>query len=289
MRSDLHEANRLSWNVATAAHNRQKGDQAAFFLDGGSTLFSEEIELLGELHGRRVVHLQCNAGQDTLSLARLGADVTGVDISDEAIAFARELSQATGIPAHFERADVYDWLRERAQREAGFDVAFCSYGSLPWLSDLSAWAEGVAAALRPRGRFVCVEFHPFAMVFDERWNLRYDYFGHGEPLVSENGVGDYVAESGEGLAPSGPPVNRPEFRNPHASYEFPWALSEVVTALVDAGLEVQVIREYPYLNGWKAFEHMRELPGRRWGLPEGMPCLPLMFGLVATRPGSSHA
>ena len=107
---DLHEDNRVSWNLATEAHNSHKHDQAAFFRAGGSTLFPDEIELLGDLRGKSLLHLQCNAGQDTLSLARLGAAVTGVDISDTAIAFARQLSSDTEIPASFERADIFDWL-----------------------------------------------------------------------------------------------------------------------------------------------------------------------------------
>src|SRR3954469_18087017 len=96
LRKDMHEDNRRSWNAATDAHNSHKADQAAFFRDGGSTLYPEEIELLGDLHGKSLVHLQCNAGQDTLSLAGLGATVTGVDISDTAISFAQQLSTDTG-------------------------------------------------------------------------------------------------------------------------------------------------------------------------------------------------
>ncbi|HEU4454755.1 MAG TPA: class I SAM-dependent methyltransferase, partial [Longimicrobium sp.] len=127
MKRELHEQNRLSWNAVIEAHNSHKGDQAAFFLAGGSTLFPEERELLGDLAGRRLVHLQCNAGQDTLSLARLGAEATGVDISDEAIAFAARLSEESGIAARFERADVYDWLEEAGRAGRRFDAAFSSY------------------------------------------------------------------------------------------------------------------------------------------------------------------
>jgi len=104
----LHEANRASWNAATLAHNSHKGDQASYLREGGCTLFPEELTLLGDLQGKDLVHLQCNAGQDTLSLARRGARVTGVDISDEAISFARELSRQAGLPATFHRRDVYD-------------------------------------------------------------------------------------------------------------------------------------------------------------------------------------
>ena len=164
---NLHEQNRLSWNAATAAHNSHKGDQAAFFRAGGDTLFPEELELLGELEGRDLLHLQCNAGQDTLSLARRGARATGVDISDEAVRFARELSAASGIAATFERADVYDWLDAAAHEGRSFDVVFSSYGTVVWLSDLGAWARGIAGVLRPGGRFVLVEFHPAATMLGE--------------------------------------------------------------------------------------------------------------------------
>jgi SAM-dependent methyltransferase len=280
-RPDLHEHNRLSWNVATRAHNRHKHDQAAFFRDGGSTLFPEELELLGDLQGAALVHLQCNAGQDTLSLARLGAVVTGVDISDEAIRFARELSDATGIAASFQRADVYDWLAETARGDERFDVAFASYGALCWLSDLGEWAHRVAAVLRPGGRFVCVEFHPFVMMFDQNWTLRFPYGTGSEPVEWQEGIGDYVADSGEALTPSGSAAEAAEYRNPHPSYEFQWGLGEILTALLDAGLQLETFREYAYANGWKGFEPMQELPGRRWSAPEGMPAMPLMYALAA--------
>ena len=102
MSDDCSEKNRRSWNAATARHNLHKGDQAAFFRNGGNTLFPEEIGLLGDVRGKRLVHLQCNCGQDTLSIAKhLGAVVTGVDISDEAISVATKLSREAEIPATF--------------------------------------------------------------------------------------------------------------------------------------------------------------------------------------------
>src|SRR4051812_10965825 len=104
LRKQMHEENRVAWNAATEAHNSHKVDQAGFFREGGSTLFPEEVELLGDIAGLSLVHLQCNAGQDTLSLARLGATVTGVDISDTAIDFARQLSADSGVPATFVRS-----------------------------------------------------------------------------------------------------------------------------------------------------------------------------------------
>jgi len=282
MRRDLHEANRLSWNAATVAHNSHKGDQAAFFRSGGSTLFPEELDLLGDVAGLSLVHLQCNAGQDSLSLARLGAGVTGVDISDEAIDFARRLSEESGIPAAFERADLFAWFEAAIDAGRSFDRAFSSYGTIGWLSDIDAWGRGIAGVLKPGGRFTLLEFHPFAMVFDQGWTPHYDYFG-GVP-IEETGVGDYVAESGHGLTPGDNAQGVVDFQNPHRSYEFAWGIGEVVSALLSAGLRLERLVEYPYANGWRGFERMVDIGGRRMVPPEDMPRLPMMYGLVASRP-----
>lgn len=280
----LHEENRQSWNAATEAHNSHKRDQASFFREGGSTLFPEEIDLLGDLTGRTLVHLQCNAGQDSLSLAARGAVVTGVDISDTAIAFARQLSANSGIPATFHRADVYDWLAAAAAGSEQFDIVFSSYGAVVWLSELRAWAQGIAQILKPAGRFVLIEFHPVASMFDWEWHLTQSYFGAGQPTSFSHGIGDYVALAGPALAPSGYLEGVQEFVNPYPGHEFQWPVSEVMQALIEAGLEVRSFREYPYTNGAKLWADMRELPGGRMVPPENMPSLPLMYSIVAEKP-----
>ncbi len=285
LRKDLHQENRLSWNEATKAHNSHKDDQARFLREGGSTLFPEEIELLGDVGGLSLVHLQCNAGQDTLSLAQLGAVVTGVDISDEAISFACKLAEDARIPARFLRMDVYDWLEQTAESDQRFDIAFSSYGALCWLSDLPLWARGVAAVLKPGGRFVCVDFHPILVVFEDDWTLRYSYFGESNAYTWADGIGDYVADSEGALAPSGYLEGAQDFHNPHPCHEFHWTISDIVNSLLDAGLTIDAFREYPYSNGARLFQHMQETPGRRMLPPEGLPSLPLMFGMVAHKAG----
>lgn len=283
MSHQLHEENRLSWNAATEAHNSHKGDQAAFFRNGGNKLYPEERDLLGDITGLSLVHLQCNAGQDTLSLARLGAIVTGVDISDTAITFARQLAQESGIPATFYRSDIYDWLAETARGRQRFDIVFCSYGAICWLSDLQRWARGIAAILKPGGRFVMVDFHPAMGMFNERMERFFPYSTQGQAYTWEEGVGDYVAMSGLGLADTEYVEGMKDFKNPHRVHEFAWGLGEVVTVLLNAQLQLTSLQEYFYSNGFKPFHDMR-LDGRRWYLPEGQPAVPLMYGISASRP-----
>jgi SAM-dependent methyltransferase len=282
-RKRLSEQNRLSWNRVVGAHDSHRGDLAGFLRAGGSTLFPEELELLGDFEGKVIAHLQCNSGGDALSLAVRGATVTGVDVSDEAISSARRLSRKTGIPAGFERADVYDWLEEAARAGRRFDAVFSSYGVVCWLPDLDAWARGIAAVLQNGGRFVLVDFHPAADMFDERWTHAHDHPSGGERLVLEEGVGDYVAESGGGLTPAGFVEGTRDFENPHRCHVFRWGLGEVVTALAAAGLRIAALKEYPYVNGERPFSGMRELPGRRMVPPEHVPAVPLMYGISAVK------
>ena len=275
-----HEQNRASWNAVTPAHNRHKGHQAAFLRAGGSTLFPEEQGLLEPVQGLHGVHLQCNCGQDTLSIAALGAEMVGVDIADEAVAFARDLSAQSGIPARFERSDVFDWLEHT---EARFDFAFASYGATGWLSDIGRYARGLRRILKPGGRFVYVEFHPAVFVFDDQWRPAYPYSTAGaDPIIEAEGVTDYVGRSEGALGGDGRPAE--PFTNPHPSVSFAWGIGDILGAMLGAGLRIEHFAEYPYANGWKGFPGMVPLPGRRWGPGPGQPQLPFMYSLVATSP-----
>lgn len=270
------DTTRRSWNVATRNHNAHKGDQAAILRGGADVLFPEELELLGDLAGKRVVHLQCNAGQDSLGLARRGATVHGVDLSDEAISFARRLSTDSGIAATFERAELLSWL---ATTERRFDVAFTSYGATGWLPDVGAWARGVARVLEPGGTLVYVEFHPLVWSIGEGFALdRDDYFSRDsfhEP------VNDYVRMSGAAL---GVVETAEVLDNDVPAVSWQWGLGEIVDALASAGLRVERLREYPHANGCLVHPGLVAAEGRRWVWPEGVARLPLMFGLRATRP-----
>ena len=284
LRKDLHEANRASWNEATRQHNSHKRDQAAFLRGGGSTLFPEELELLGDVRGLRVLHLLCNSGQDTLSLAARGAIVTGVDISDEAITFATRLAADSGLTADWLRADVLEWLPDAAARGLKFERVFCSYGVVGWLSDLELWARGVHGVLAPGGHFAYVEVHPLVWSFDEQFRATKDpYFAPGHVFVDP--VGDYVGKSGELLAPSGFIASPRPYLNPHPAHSFQWTLGDIVTALASAGLIIERLEEYPFLNGVRSIASLVEREGRRLYPPDGVASVPLMFGLRARRPG----
>ena len=277
-----HEINRLSWNEATKAHNSHKGDQAAFFRSGGSTLFEEETDLLGDIAGKTLLHLQCNCGQDSLSIANhLGATVTGVDISDEAIDFARRLSRQSGIPAEYIRADIYDFFRDKQKQ---YDLVFSSYGVLAWLSDLDAWAKGIRGCLKAGGRFVFIDFHPALLMFGENWQLKYDYMG-GSYVEFESGIGDYVAWTGATGETAELEAGIQDFVNPHPGVEYLWGTADVVTALISAGLTLVGFREYSHCNGFRPMTDMRDAGGRRYVMPDHLPQrFPLMFSLVAQKP-----
>lgn len=274
---DFCERNRASWNAATVAHNGHKQDQAGFLRSGGSTLFADEQALLGDPAGLKVLHACCNSGQDSLSLAALGAQVVGVDISDEAITFARRLSAESGIEARFERAEICGWLAGTSER---FDVVFATYGVLGWLPDLAAWVRGVARVLKPGGRVVLLEFHPVVWSVDGSGGWISRYF-QTTPFYEADGVGDYVGKAAGGLSPSGHLPGDEAFSNPHESVGFQWTVAQLLQGLIDAGLQLEVVREYPWSNGCQLYETMVETAPRRFQHGDSKVDPPLMLGVVA--------
>ena len=276
----IREQNRASWNAVVSAHESHRPSLAAFLRRGGLTLFPEERELLGELVDQPLLHLLCNSGADTLSMAALGARAVGVDISDAAIEAAQRLSVASGLQAEFVRADVYTYLAE--VEAARFSRIYCGYGAICWLHDLTTFATGVAAALDRGGRFVLMEFHPSSNMFDTEWRLIHAYPTGGEHLTLD-GVGDYVGAAGGGLSPGGHDPGMVNFSNPEPCHLFRWGIGEVISALAGAGLFLRTLHEYAYVNGERPFARMRPAPGRRWLPPADLPAIPLMYGLMVEK------
>lgn len=273
--TNYHEQNRQSWNVATKQHHSHKPDLIEQYKNGRNNLYPEDIAILGDVKGKNVVHLQCNDGQDTLSIANhLGATVLGVDISDEAITFARDMSEKADIPVAFVRADIFDWFDNN---QTPYDVVYTGYGALIWMADITRWAQGIAKTLNIGGKVAVIDFHQTGLMFDYDWTLHYDAMG-GQASESE-GVGDYVGNDHEGA-----------FKNPHKAYEFAWSPSEIITALLDAGLQLTQFKEYPYLNGWQCYPDMREdiidagyRTVSRYYVPNDKPSIPMMYSIIATK------
>jgi SAM-dependent methyltransferase len=264
-----HEANRANWNDRVPVHLASRHYDVAGFRAGRQSLHSIELEEVGGVRGRSLLHLQCHLGLDTLSWARLGAKVTGVDFSEPAIAAATQLAADLKLPAAFVCGDVQalDLGRE-------FDIVFVSYGVLWWLSDLRAWAQVIARHLKPGGFFYLVEDHPVAHTFVEdegttelRPDPRYRYFDRQALRSEEDGT---YADRQAHL--------------PHrVNYGWMHPLSEVVEVLIGAGLRIDFLHEFP-LGVRKRFPFMAQ-DGRWWRIP-GDP-IPLTFSLRASRDASS--
>jgi SAM-dependent methyltransferase len=280
MTLDPHsEENRKLWDEWARIHSTSPAAAEFYRLDefkaGASKVREYEVADVGPVEGKRLLHLQCHIGLDTLSWARLGADVTGIDFSTDAIATARRLADELGIPARFVHSDVQS-LTEVLDEPASFDVVYTSRGVIGWLPDLVGWARTIAHFLKPGGIFYITEGHPFMWVFeDEDESLKpgelrvaYKYFTQAEPL-SYDVVGTYADPKAE-----------VEQRRGHSWYH---PLGEVVTVLADEGLRIELLREEPFLE-WPA-PYTVKGEGDRWVLPEDAPGeIPLMFTLKASKP-----
>ena len=221
------EINREAWNKKTDIHLKSAFYDQESFLNGKTSLNEIELNLLGNVNGKTILHLQCHFGQDSISLSRLGADVTGVDFSDKAIAQAREIAIATNSNATFICCDIYDlpnYLNEK------FDVVFTSYGTIGWLPDLEKWAKIVSQYLKPNGQFVFVEFHPVVWMFDDNFDkIDYRYFNSG-PLI-ETLSGTYADKNAD-------------IKQTYVMWNH--GLSEVISNLIVNGLEITSFHEFDY-------------------------------------------
>lgn len=269
---DYLDANRTLWDTWARLHHGSPN--AVYDLDafraGRSTLSSVDRQELGGVAGKSVLHLQCHFGMDTLSLARLGAEVTGVDFSPEAIRLARRLSDEIGVSARFVESSVDD-LPDRLQGR--FDRVYTSHGVLFWLPDLARWGRVIAHFLKPGGEFLVVDGHPFASVLEAdgpRLDVRYPYFMGPEPLRFET-HGTYADRDADVRA---------------VEYGWNHSFSQVTGALLDAGLQLTALKEYPF-SSWQMFPFMERDEDGWWHLPQGYPGLPLMFSLKARQPGSA--
>ena len=261
---EYRRANRAVWDEWTSINAGSELYNLATFKAGRCSLKAIELEELGDVSGKRLLHLQCHFGMDTLSWGRRGALVTGIDFSPQAIDLARSLSRELDLPARFVCCDLYD-LPQQLDPAEKFDIVFTSYGVLTWLSDRRRWAQIAASYLRPGGVFYIAEFHPFAMVLsDDAPVIQYPYFDEG--VVAWPVKGSYADTEAE-------TVNR-------VTYEWPYPLGEVVSALIAAGLRIEFLHEWPFAC-YRMFPYLVEGADGLYRLPPGHPSLPLEFSIKA--------
>ncbi len=264
------ELNRALWDERVPIHVASAFYDVAGFKAGRSTLEAFEAAELGPLDGRRVCHLQCHFGMDSMSLVRLGADVVGVDFSRPAIETATALADELGLSdrARFVEASVYD---ARAVVEGDVDLVYVTWGALIWLPDIEAWARVVASLLKPGGFLYLAEAHPFAGALHP---------AEGAPglLVEQEPYGRSTQldwdEPGTYAEPDAPTVNT-------RSVEFRHGLDQIVSALAAAGLHLDWLHERPELV-WPMWPTMEQGDDGLWRQPGSN--LPLSFSLKATRP-----
>jgi len=271
--SSSFDLNRASWDDRAAAHAASPDYAVERFITD-PTFLSEvvrfDVPLLGDIRGLRGVHLQCHIGTDTISLARLGASMTGVDFSSASLAQARRLSEQAHTPVEFVESNVYDAL-DVLERER-YDLVFTGIGALCWLPDIARWAGVVAALLRPGGRLFIREGHPMLWALDEARTddlvVGYPYFEQPEPLVDDDG-GTYVATD-------------VEFTQ-NLSHSWNHGLGETVTALLDNGMEITRLVEHDSVP-WDALPGQMEKDERgEWRLGDRPWRLAHSYTLNATK------
>ncbi len=221
------ETNRQTWNNKVNIHASSKFYDLDGFESGKTSLNSYELNALGKVSGKSMLHLQCHFGQDTLSWSRMGAKCTGIDISEEGIKLAQELNSKLNLDAKFVCCNVLDTSKYITDT---FDIIFTSYGVIGWLPDLKPWAKMIAERLKPGGTFYMVEFHPIVWMFDylkETPELRYGY--QQKEVIYEEYKGTYADPNSEMI-----------------SKEYAWnhGLGEVVSSLAEAGLTIKFLKEH---------------------------------------------
>ncbi len=275
------EANKLSWNKRTTVHKDSAFYDLDSFKKGKSSLNNIELEELGDVKGKFLLHLQCHFGMDTMSWAREGAKVTGVDFSDEAINLAKELASELNISADFVCANVYELTDaskvppleitehsegyERSSREA-FDIVFTSYGTIGWLPDLDKWADIVAHFLKPGGAFYIADFHPALWMMDDNFeHIKYSYFN--TEVITEETSGTYSDRDA-----------------PIKSIEHGWnhSFSEIITALLKHDLQIVQFNEFSY-SPYNCFNNLEQGADGMWRIKGKDEKMPMMYSIKAIK------
>lgn len=261
------EINRQSQNNRTETHLKSEFYDLDNFMKGKTSLNSIELELLGDLNGKSILHLQCHFGQDTISLCRLGASVTGVDLSDNAIESGIKIAKETNSNVTFICCDIYD-LPNHLDKQ--FDIVFTSYGTIGWLPDIDKWAKVVSKFLKPNGQFVFVEFHPVVWMFDDNFEkIFYKYFNSGAIIESESGT--YADKNAD-------------ISNEYVMWNH--SLSEVINSLIKNGIEINQLNEYDY-SPYNCFNKTIEFEPKKYRIEHLEDKIPMVYSIIAKKKNNS--
>lgn len=260
MESNYININKQTWNNKVDIHVDSDFYEQEKFLNGKLTLPQTDLDALGDVSGKRILHLQCHFGQDSMTLSRLGAKVTGIDFSEKAIETAKKVNVALGLDAEFICCDVYDTLKHITEK---YDIVYTSYGTIGWLPDLDKWANIIANALKPNGKFVFFEFHPVVWMYDDNFNdVIYNYF-KSEPIKEEE-TGTYAD------------------RNVETEYNtITWnhSLSEVFQSLIKQNISIKNFQEFDYSN-YNCFSGTEEFESGKFRIKKFGNKIPMMYSIV---------
>ncbi len=264
MTNNWLELNKASWNERAPIHVRSSMYDLDAFKAGRSSLVNGELAALGDVTGKELVHLQCHFGLDTLSWARAGAKVTGLDFSETAIEAAREIAAEIGADAEFVVANVYDAPAVLGRQ---YDIVYSGIGAICWLPDIVAWAQVVADLVKPGGEFYFVEIHPLEWIWDEDFKPGYDYFTPRQGLA--------LNEAGSYADPNAVTEHNDTVQWNHN-------LGDVVTALIKAGLRITELTEHDttMVKGW---DFLEDAGDGLYRMPADRPNLPFMYTLRALK------
>ncbi len=257
-------ANKNLWNKRVAIHKNSDLYDVEEFKKGKNSLQHIELEELSDVKGKSLLHLQCHFGLDSLSWARLGVKVTGVDFSEEAIDLAKSLNDELNLDAKFICSNIYDIEKHLDEK---FDIVFTSYGTIGWLNDLNEWGRLISKYLKPGGIFYIVDFHNILWMFDEEFKeLKYSYFFEEEPIAEEN-EGTYADRDAK--------IKQVEYGWNHP-------LSEVINSLIQNGLQIEFLHEFPY-SVYNVFPNTAKGEDGWWRLKGFENIVPMMFSIKARK------